>query len=79
MGFVVSCFLVVDRKIIAFEQYRPFAGIIWGKGVNLDHFIRSNKSVVADLHRYTCVSYRYFEGVKWEFKISDRHDHNKVC
>ena len=42
--FVVFCFLVVDRKIIAFELYRPFVGPIWGERINLDFFGSSDKS-----------------------------------
>jgi len=42
--FVVSCFLIVDRKIIAFELYRPFVGVIWGESMNLDFFVSSDKS-----------------------------------
>jgi hypothetical protein len=42
--FVVICFLVVDRKIIAFKLYRPFVVIIWGESINLDFFVSSDKS-----------------------------------
>jgi hypothetical protein len=70
MRFVVSCFLVVNQKIIAFELYRPFIKIIWGKSIDLDYFIRFNKSFVANLYRYTYVSYKYIKGSE----IEDQND-----
>jgi len=47
---VFSCLLVVDRRIIAFEPYRPFVGAIWGKGMNLDISFVLSKSCVAYRH-----------------------------
>lgn len=67
--FVVSCFLVVDREIIAFEPYRPFVGSIWRECENLDLFVSPNESFVACLLGYTYVSYKYFKGAKWEFNV----------
>lgn len=77
MRYVVFCLLVVDRKIIAFEQYRPLIGVIWGKTENLDRFVSSSESFVACLRGYTHVSYKYIKGSEIEDQMTDRHDHNK--
>jgi hypothetical protein len=37
-------------------------------------FVMSSESFVAYLNRYAHVSYKYSEGSKMEFKLSDRHD-----
>jgi len=48
--FVVFCLLVVDRKIIAFEEYRPFVGIIWEEIMSRDFFFLPSESFVAFRH-----------------------------
>jgi len=50
MRFVVFCLLVIDQKIIAFEPYRPFVGIVCGESENLDLFFVPSKSCVACRH-----------------------------
>jgi hypothetical protein len=58
MRLLVAGFLVDDRKIYAFEVYRPVVGCIWGEIMTLDVFFLSSKSVVTYLNRYTQVSYK---------------------
>src|SRR5271154_2690972 len=40
---LVAGLLVDDRKIYAFEVYRPVVGCIWGETMTLDVFILSSK------------------------------------
>jgi hypothetical protein len=50
----VSCFLVIDWKIVAFKVDRSFICIIRREIMILDLFCFPSKGVVADLNRDTC-------------------------
>ena len=66
--FVVFCFLVVDRKIIAFEEYRPVVGIIWGETMSRDFFFIPSESCVALLNDARLVSHKYVKGSRMEVR-----------
>jgi len=76
--FVVFCLLVVDRKIIAFEEYRPFVGIIWEEIMSRDFFFLPSESFVAFLNDTRTVSSKYVERMNGSSKCLTAMI-NKVC
>lgn len=55
---VVTCFLIIDRKISSLEIYGPVVGIVWRKATARDIFFSPSKCIITSLDEEPEVSYK---------------------